>query len=79
MKEKDAQKQRKIEMPPGQDSGVKETNNSGSLTRSPEEKWEKMYKALYDYYFGRIDFLSLLDKWEDILGIKPHLPAEEKE
>lgn len=27
MKEKDAQKQRKIEMPTGQDSDVKETNN----------------------------------------------------
>jgi hypothetical protein len=79
MKEKDAQKQRKIEMPPGQDSGVEEKNNSSSLTSSPEERWEKMYKDLFDYYLGRIDFLCLLDKWEDILGIKPHLPTGEKE
>ena len=33
--------------------------------------YEQLYRCLYDYHFGRIKFLELLDKWEEIL----HLPS----
>ena len=72
MKKKDPQKPRIIEVLPEQDSGVKNANQTGSPTPLPEEAWEKMYHLLYDYYFGHIDFLSLLDKYEEILQIKKH-------
>ena len=73
MKKKDAQEPPKIEVVPERDSGVKDTNNPDNLKGLSEEIWEKMYNALYDYYFGQIDFLSLLDKWEEILQIKKHV------
>ena len=72
MKKKDAQEPRKIETPPGQDSGINDTSNPDSSPRLPEEAWEKMFYLLYEYHFGRIDFLSLLDKYEEILQIKKH-------
>jgi hypothetical protein len=31
--------------------------------------YEQMYKYLYDYHFGRITFLELLDKWREVLGL----------
>ncbi len=70
MKNKYSQKQRDIERSVEQNADVKGTDNSESRAKLPEEAWEKMYKALYDYYFGRIDFLSLLDRYEEIVGIK---------
>ena len=33
--------------------------------------YEQLYRYLYDYHFGRIKFLELLDKWKEVL----HLPA----
>ena len=33
--------------------------------------YEQLCRCLYDYHFGRIKFLELLDKWEEIL----HLPS----
>ncbi len=36
-----------------------------------EEKYEQLYIALNEYRFGRIDFLELLKRWEDILHISP--------
>jgi hypothetical protein len=31
--------------------------------------YEQMYRYLYDYHFGRITFLELLDKWKEILHL----------
>lgn len=62
-------------MPSKQNAGGRDANLSDSSTRLPEEVWEKMYKAMWEYRFGRINFLELLDKWEELLGIKP--PASE--
>jgi hypothetical protein len=72
MKKKDTQKLGKIEVLPEQDSGAKDTSNPDSSTPLPVEAWEKMYHALNDYRLGHIDFLSLLDKYEEILQIKKH-------
>jgi hypothetical protein len=33
--------------------------------------YEQLYRHLYDYHFGRITFLELLDTWKEIL----HLPS----
>ena len=33
--------------------------------------YEQLYRYLYDYHFGRITFLALLDKWKEVL----HLPV----
>jgi len=35
-----------------------------------EETYEKMHGVLYDLYFNKIGLLDLLEKWEEILGIK---------
>ncbi|MBA2396613.1 MAG: hypothetical protein H0V70_28140 [Ktedonobacteraceae bacterium] len=34
-----------------------------------EGNYERMYFALLDYRFEKIDFLEMLDMWEVILGI----------
>jgi len=31
--------------------------------------YEQMYRYLYDYHFGRITFLELLDKWREVLRL----------
>ena len=31
--------------------------------------YEQMHRYLYDYHFGRITFLELLDKWREVLGL----------
>jgi hypothetical protein len=31
--------------------------------------YEQMYNYLYDYRFGRIPFLELLNKWREILDL----------
>ena len=36
--------------------------------------YEQLYSHLYDYHFGRITFLELLDKWKEALN----LPTEHK-
>lgn len=54
-----------------QNADAKDTNHSDSRMCLPEEVWEKMYKDLIAYRFGHIGFLDLLDKWEELLGIKP--------
>lgn len=33
--------------------------------------YERMYHYLYDYRFGRITFLELLEKWEEVLNLPP--------
>ncbi|GHO98870.1 hypothetical protein KSF_089180 [Reticulibacter mediterranei] len=73
MKSKYSQEQRKIERSAEQHSDVQGTDNSENRAKLPDEAWEEMYKALYEYYFGRIDFLSLPDRYEEILGIKKTL------
>ena len=37
--------------------------------------YEQMYHYLYDYRFGRITFLELLDKWKEVL----QLPTRDKQ
>ena len=71
-KKKDSQEPGNIEGLPEQDSGVKNAGHPGSHPPLPEEAWEKMHHALYECYFGHIDFLRLLDEYEEILGIKKH-------
>jgi hypothetical protein len=44
--------------------------NSSVHSEHSEEIFKKMYLALYDYYLSRIGFLDLLQKFEEILGIK---------
>ncbi len=45
--------------------------------------YEQMYHYLYDYHFGRITFLELLDRWKEVLCLplsaqqQPH-PQHEK-
>lgn len=31
--------------------------------------YEQMHRYLYDYHFGRITFLELLDKWKEVLQL----------
>ena len=31
--------------------------------------YEQMYRYLYDYHFGRITFIELLDKWKAVLSL----------
>jgi hypothetical protein len=31
--------------------------------------YEQMHRYLYDYHFGRITFLELLDKWKEVLNL----------
>lgn len=31
--------------------------------------YEQMYNYLYDYRFGRMTFLELLDKWREVLNL----------
>jgi hypothetical protein len=31
--------------------------------------YEQLYTYLYDYHFGRITFLELLDKWKEVLQL----------
>jgi hypothetical protein len=31
--------------------------------------YEQMCQYLYDYHFGRITFLELLEKWKEVLGL----------
>lgn len=39
------------------------------------EPFEQMYRTLYDYYFRKISFLDLLQKWEELLDLpSPTLP-----
>jgi hypothetical protein len=37
--------------------------------------YEQMYRYLYDYRFGRITFLELLEKWKEVL----QLPSGDKQ
>lgn len=44
--------------------------------------YEQLYRCLYDYHFGRIKFLELLEKWEEILQLpssppRQHYPQQE--
>jgi hypothetical protein len=39
------------------------------------ERYEQMYRVLYDYYFKEIDFLELISTWEQLMCI-PALPTE---
>ena len=32
--------------------------------------YEQMWRYMYDYRFGRITFLELLDKWREVLGLR---------
>ena len=40
-------------------------------TRPEPSIYEQMWRYMYDYRFGRISFLELLDKWREVL----HLPT----
>jgi len=31
--------------------------------------YEQMHRYLYDYHFGRITFLELLEKWREVLRL----------
>jgi hypothetical protein len=31
--------------------------------------YEQMWRYMYDYRFGRMTFLELLDKWKEVLGL----------
>ena len=31
--------------------------------------YEQMWRSMYDYRFGRITFLELLDRWREVLGL----------
>jgi len=37
--------------------------------------YEQMYQYLYDYHFGRITFLELLEKWKAVLDLPTDNPA----
>lgn len=39
------------------------------------ERYEQMYRVLYDYYFKSIDFLELISAWEKLMHISAP-PAE---
>lgn len=57
---------------------MKGTDNSESYTTVPmttpraltEEVFKEMWMLRYQQYMGQITFLQLLDKYEEILGIK---------
>lgn len=31
--------------------------------------YEQMWRSMYDYRYGRITFLELLDKWREVLNL----------
>jgi hypothetical protein len=37
--------------------------------------YEQMHRYLYDYHFGHITFLELLDKWKEVL----QMPTRDKQ
>ena len=37
---------------------------------STHNVYEKMYIAMLDYYFGHVNFIELLNKWSELLGIE---------
>jgi hypothetical protein len=70
MSEQMAPEPGKTEALPEPPSDVMEADGSERPARLPEETWKNMYTTLYSYHFGHIDFLTLLDKWEEMLHIK---------
>lgn len=74
MKDIDEISAKKADLLVGENSDVKDTDLSAAPALLPEDIWEKMYKALLRYRFGHIDFLSLLDEWEELLHIKSRPP-----
>ena len=47
------------------------STNEGVILDNREDVHKQLYLALNEYHFGRITFLELLDKWEEILHISP--------
>ena len=53
--------------------------SQASLLNAAQDKpmepsiYEQMWRYLYDYHFGRITFLALLDRWKEVLN----LPTED--
>jgi hypothetical protein len=43
----------------------------GAQSNQPLEPsiYEQMWRYMYDYRFGRITFLELLDKWREVLDL----------
>ncbi len=39
------------------------------IVASESSIYEQMHRYLYDYHFGRITFLELLDKWREVLRL----------
>jgi hypothetical protein len=50
---------------------------SSAQTEQPPKPsvYEQMHRYLYDYRFGKITFLKLLDKWKEVL----QLPGTDKQ
>lgn len=46
-------------------------SSPGAQSNQPLEPsiYEQMHRYLYDYHFGRITFLELLDKWREVLRL----------
>jgi hypothetical protein len=42
---------------------------SEKQTHAIEDTFERMYLALLDYHFEKVDFLAMLTRWEEILGL----------
>ena len=76
MQNKYPQGQGNIEKSAEKDSDVKGTDDSERLARQPmarpltEETFKEMWMLGYRMHLGQITFLELLDKYEEILGIK---------
>ena len=51
------------------------TEQLEALPVSEPSIYEQMHRYLYDYRFGRITFLELLDKWKEVL----QLPTRDKQ
>ena len=49
------------------------STNEGVILDNREDVHKQLYLALDEYHFGRISFLELLDKCEEILHISPPL------
>jgi hypothetical protein len=62
--------QHEVEEIPHHAANSEDTDSAASPVTMTEDVWREMNTAMCAYYFSRISFFELLDKWETILGIQ---------
>jgi hypothetical protein len=44
-----------------------------------EDVYKQLYLACHDYHFGKITFLEMLQRWQDILQLPPQQDQAQQE